>query len=91
MGGPAFAGAFAGGFLGGRVSESILLTAAGLLVLWQGVELSTRGKRGAAAGGDGGEVSYTGMRLLLGGDWDWRWASWAARWVSYWAASACRR
>jgi len=67
MGGPAFAGAFVGGFLGGRVSESILLTAAGLLVLWQGAELSTRGKRGAAAGGDSGEVSYTGRRLLLGG------------------------
>ena len=67
MGGPAFAGAFAGGFLGGRVSESILLTAAGLLVLWQGVELSTRGKRVTASGGDGGEVSYTGRRLLLGG------------------------
>ena len=67
MGGPAFAGAFAGGFLGGRVSESILLTAAGLLVLWQGVELSARGKRVTAAGGDGGEVSYTGRRLLLGG------------------------
>jgi hypothetical protein len=39
MGGPAFVGAFIGGFLGGRMSESILLFAAGLLVLWQGVEL----------------------------------------------------
>ena len=66
MGGPAFAGAFAGGFLGGRVSESILLTAAGLLVLWQGVELRTRGRRAVAAG-DHVETPYTGRRLLLGG------------------------
>ena len=66
MGGRACAGGVAGGFVGGGVSESSLLAAAGLLVLWQGVELSTRGKRGAA-GGDTGEVSYTGRRLLLGG------------------------
>ena len=67
MGGPAFAGAFAGGFLGGRVSDSILLTAAGLLVLWQGVELRARGKQVAAAVPAGGGVPYTGRRLLLGG------------------------
>ncbi len=67
MGGPAFAGAFAGGFLGGRVSESILLPAAGLLVLWQGVELRVRSKRGRTAVVDAGEAMFTGRRLLLGG------------------------
>ena len=69
MGGPAFVGAFAGGFLGGRVSESILLTAAGLLVFWQGVELRARGRRAAstAVGERGGATVYTGRRLLLGG------------------------
>ena len=66
MGGPAFVGAFVGGFLGGRVSESILLTAAGLLVLWQGVELRIRGRRTAAAG-YAGEATFTGRRLLLSG------------------------
>ncbi|MCH7841200.1 MAG: sulfite exporter TauE/SafE family protein [Chloroflexi bacterium] len=66
MGGPAFAGAFVGGFLGGRVSESILLSAAGILVLWQGVELRMRG-RAAAGTGDEFETTYTGRRLLLGG------------------------
>ena len=65
MGGPAFAGAFVGGFLGGRVSESILLSAAGLLVLWQGVELRMRGRAAAAA--DGFETTYTGRRLVMGG------------------------
>ncbi len=66
MGGPAFAGAFAGGFLGGRVSESVLLPAAGLLVLWQGVELRARSKRRTAVV-DGGAAMFTGRRLLLGG------------------------
>ena len=52
MGGPAFVGAFIGGFLGGRVSETILLAAAGLLVLWQGVELRARGRAVAASADD---------------------------------------
>lgn len=42
MGVPAFVGAFIGGFSSGRVPESTLLFLAGLLVLWQGVELITR-------------------------------------------------
>ena len=65
MGGPAFAGAFVGGFLGGRVSESILLSAAGLLVLWQGVELRMRGRAVAAA--DDFVTEYSGKRMLVGG------------------------
>ncbi len=65
MGGPAFAGAFVGGFLGGRVSETILLTAAGLLVLWQGIELRMRGRAVAAA--DDFVTEYSGKRMLLGG------------------------
>ncbi len=65
MGGPAFAGAFVGGFLGGRVSESILLSAAGLLVLWQGVELRMRGRAVAAA--DDFLTEYSGKRIVLGG------------------------
>ena len=67
MGGPAFVGAFVGGFLGGRVSESILLSAAGLLVLWQGVELRIRGRAASANTGDRVEAEYTGKRLVLGG------------------------
>jgi uncharacterized membrane protein YfcA len=65
MGGPAFVGAFVGGFLGGKVSETILLTAAGLLVLWQGVELRMRGRAVAAA--DDFVTEYDGKRMLLGG------------------------
>ena len=65
MGGPAFAGAFVGGFLGGRVSESLLLSAAGLLVLWQGVELRMRGRAVAAA--DDFLTEYSRKRIVLGG------------------------
>lgn len=65
MGGPAFAGAFVGGFLGGRVSESILLSAAGLLVLWQGVELRMR--RRAVSAADDFLTEYSGKRIVLGG------------------------
>ena len=65
MGGPAFAGAFIGGFLGGKVSESILLSAAGLLVLWQGIELRMRGRSVAAA--DDFVTEYSGKRMVLGG------------------------
>ena len=42
MGVPAFAGAFIGGFGSGRVSESLLILLAGLLVFWQGIELIAR-------------------------------------------------
>ena len=65
MGGPAFVGAFIGGFMGGKVSETILLSAAGLLVLWQGVELRMRGRTVAAA--DDFVTNYSGKRMVLGG------------------------
>ena len=59
MGVPSMAGAFIGGFNSQRVSESLILLAAGLLVLWQGVEFLLRviGDRGAGLGegeGSGG-------------------------------------
>jgi uncharacterized membrane protein YfcA len=44
MGAPAFVGAFIGGFSSGRVSEKLLIFMAGLLVLWQGIELLRRAK-----------------------------------------------
>ncbi|HIB12714.1 MAG TPA: sulfite exporter TauE/SafE family protein [Dehalococcoidia bacterium] len=65
MGGPAFVGAFIGGFMSGKVSETILLSAAGLLVLWQGVELRMRGRPVAAA--DDFVTNYSGKRMVLGG------------------------
>jgi len=65
MGGPAFVGAFIGGFMGGKVSETILLSAAGLLVLWQGVELRMRGR--AVASSDDFVTNYSGKRMVLGG------------------------
>ena len=65
MGGPAFVGAFIGGFMGGKVSETILLSAAGFLVLWQGVELRMRGRAVAAA--DDFVTNYSGKRMVLGG------------------------
>ena len=65
MGGPAFVGAFIGGFMGGKVSETILLSAAGLLVLWQGVELRMRGRAVAAA--NDFVTNYSGKRMVLGG------------------------
>ena len=65
MGGPAFVGAFIGGFMGGKVSETILLSAAGLLVLWQGVELRMRGRTVAAA--NDFVTNYSGKRMVLGG------------------------
>ena len=76
MGVPAFVGAFIGGFGSGRVPDSILLFLAGLLVLWQGVELIARllpqaGDSGQMSGGTstasnatrGGH--YTRNRTLL--------------------------
>ena len=65
MGGPAFVGAFIGGFMSGKVSETILLSAAGLLVLWQGVELRMRGRAVAAA--DDFVTNYSLKRMVLGG------------------------
>ena len=52
MGVPSMAGAFIGGFSSQRVSQSLILLAVGLLVLWQGVEFLRRpvGNQGAEAG-----------------------------------------
>jgi len=38
-------GAFIGGFAGGHVPEEILILAAGILVVWQGIELLLRARR----------------------------------------------
>ncbi|MFQ5850803.1 MAG: sulfite exporter TauE/SafE family protein [Candidatus Binatia bacterium] len=43
---PAMMGAFIGGFAGGQVPEEALILAAGILVVWQGIELSLRARRG---------------------------------------------
>jgi len=51
--------------MGGKVSETILLSAAGFLVLWQGVELRMRGRAVAAA--DDFVTNYSGKRMVLGG------------------------
>lgn len=42
---PAMLGAFLGGFGSGRVPEALLIALAGLLVVWQGVELILRARR----------------------------------------------
>ena len=42
---PAMIGAFIGGFAGGLVPEEILILAAGILVVWQGIELLLRARR----------------------------------------------
>lgn len=45
MGIPSLIGAFIGGFASGRVPESLLISLAGILVTWQGIELVVRGRR----------------------------------------------
>ena len=68
MGVPSMAGAFIGGFNSERVSESVLLLAAGLLVFWQGVEF-LRGDVGKqrAEVGDGGASNDLARNRALGG------------------------
>ena len=68
MGVPSMAGAFIGGFNSQRVSESLLLLAAGLLVLWQGVEFlrpAILGRR-AEAGGREASDAFASSRVLGG-------------------------
>lgn len=48
---PAMMGAFIGGFGGGQVPEEILILAAGILVVWQGIELSLRARKGQKTSG----------------------------------------
>ena len=45
MGPPSMIGALIGGIFGGRVPESLLITAAGFFVTWQGIELAVRALR----------------------------------------------
>ncbi len=42
---PAMIGAFIGGFAGGQVPEKILILAAGILVVWQGIQMGLRTRR----------------------------------------------
>ncbi|PKB82119.1 MAG: hypothetical protein BZY88_05290 [SAR202 cluster bacterium Io17-Chloro-G9] len=80
MGVPAFSGAFIGGFSSGKVPEALLIFLAGLLVIWQGVELLARvraqhraGPQGAVAAPDGAAATvrsvatFTRNRMLLEG------------------------
>ena len=70
MGVPAFIGAFVGGFSADRVPESLLILSAGILVLWQGVELLARSRpRGDAPSESyaGGSGAFTRNRVALEG------------------------
>lgn len=55
---PAMAGAFLGGFAGGWAPEALLISLAGILVVWQGVELLLRA--GRARPKEGPEASPAG-------------------------------
>ena len=75
MGVPAFVGAFIGGFGSERVSESLLIFLAGLLVFWQGIEFLARvyrrpgprnGSGQTAQDGDGGAPgTFNATRVTL--------------------------
>jgi len=75
MGVPAFVGAFIGGFGSERVSETLLIFLAGLLVFWQGVEFLARvyhrpapqtGSGQAAQDGDGAApATFNSKRITL--------------------------
>ena len=74
MGVPAFAGAFLGGFASDAISDRILLSAAGILVFWQGVEFivlaRNRRRGGSHMFGDdleGAEGDFTPTRVSLEG------------------------
>ncbi len=68
MGVPAFIGVFIGGFGSELVSDSILRTAAGALVLWQGVEFLMRARGQAGASGlEGERGQYTPTRVAAEG------------------------
>ena len=69
MGVPAFIGVFIGGFGSELVSDSILRTAAGVLVLWQGVEflMRVRGQAAGASGLEGERGQYTPTRVAAEG------------------------
>ena len=73
MGVPAFLGAFLGGFASDLVSEKLLLSAAGALVLWQGVEFLILVRNRRRTGGphmfgsdlEGAEGEFTAGRMSV--------------------------
>ena len=75
MGVPAFAGAFAGGFASDLVPGRLLLSAAGALVFWQGVEFLILVRSRRRTGGpylfgaelEGAEGDFTPRRVALEG------------------------
>ena len=73
MGVPAVVGAFIGGFASEEVPESLLLSLAGALVFWQGIELivrvrTNRGRTGSASNALGGSPgSFTPNRVAAEG------------------------
>ena len=70
---PAFAAGFLGGFFSARAPVNLLIVAAGVLILWQGIELGLLAKRRAGGGHDeddtltGSEGRFTPTRLVGGG------------------------
>ncbi|MBI4307978.1 MAG: sulfite exporter TauE/SafE family protein [Chloroflexi bacterium] len=66
MGLPSAVGAFVGGFLGGRVPEALLIAVAGVLVVWQAVELLARA-RGQKPAPNSAAPSRAGALAMSGG------------------------
>ena len=68
MGAPAFVGVFIGGFMSDRISETLLVFLAGLLVFWQGVEFLDRAYRRSKSGDDAPTSdAFTRRRVALTG------------------------
>lgn len=63
---PAVVGAFAGGFMSGWVPEALLIGLAGVLVVWQGVELLLRARGARSQVGVGVRAETAGV---AGGTW----------------------
>ena len=64
MGVPSMIGALLGSLASGKVSEALLISVAGVLVTWQGVELVARARRNRASpapNADGGGTSIRGQ------------------------------
>ena len=72
VGVPAFAAGFLGGFFSARAPVNLLIAAAGVLILWQGIELGLLAKRRAGGRHDeddtltGSEGRFTPSRLVGG-------------------------
>lgn len=69
---PAFVAGFLGGFFSTRAPVNLLIAVAGVLILWQGIELGLLAKRRASGGHDeddtltGSEGRFTPTRLVGG-------------------------